>query len=183
MVEGMENPYRDLTAPAESNDPQAPKPPRSGIVSQVRIVALLMGIQGVLEVVFGLMLGCVGGAFPLMSSLMESSGERVPYDDTFITFGFVFYLAMAVVHLSVGILHLYAAALTYRFRGRKWGIAALITGLLTAIMLFCLPTALGLAVYGLVVYVNEAVIRAFEMGQRGEPPTDILAACGPGADN
>jgi hypothetical protein len=44
---------------------------------------------------------------------------------------------------------------------------------------YCAPTAIALAIYGLIVYVNEPVIAAFQMGSRGKTPAEINAAFPP----
>ena len=41
---------------------------------------------------------------------------------------------------------------------------------------YCLPTAVALAVYGLIVYLNPEVSEAFRMGEAGSEPAEIVAA-------
>jgi hypothetical protein len=175
----MENPYRDYSEPAASPESSAlPAPPRSRLVAQVRVLAILMIAQGVLEILAGVLLGCMGVVFPLIEAAAEQAGQQAPHSGAFTSFMLFFYLALGAAHLAAGVLHVVAAARNYRYRGRKLGITALIVGLVTASMMICLPTALALAVYGLIVYVNEAVVRAFDLGEQGESAEAILASCG-----
>jgi hypothetical protein len=60
------------------------------------------------------------------------------------------------------------------------GIFALGIGLIAAFTGFCAPTAIGLAVYGLIVYFDEPVVAAFNLGQSGKTPGEIHAAFPPG---
>jgi hypothetical protein len=173
----MENPYRDYSQPGPTQDSAQPQL-RSRLVRQVQVVAILLIVQGALEIVMGLLTGCTGGLFPVMMNAASEAGEAAPYDASFGTVAAVFYLVIAVLHFAAAGLHLAAGIRALRFRGRRLGMAAMIVGLITAPMMFCLPTALGLAIYGLIVFVNEAVVEAFKLGERRMKVDDILAACG-----
>lgn len=60
-----------------------------------------------------------------------------------------------------------------KFRGRTLGIVALSSGLLSIAGCYCLPTAIGLFIYGLIVLLNEPVKRAFAMGEQGRSASEI----------
>src|SRR5205823_5880308 len=68
-----------------------------------------------------------------------------------------------------GLLRIVAGLFNIRYRRRGLGIAALAVGLVTMMTAYCAPTAIGLAVYGLIVYLNEPVVLAFQMGDSGRP--------------
>jgi hypothetical protein len=53
-------------------------------------------------------------------------------------------------------------------------------GLIAAFTGLCAPTAIAVAVYGLIVYFNDSAIAAFEMGDRGKTRGEIEAAFPPG---
>jgi hypothetical protein len=40
--------------------------------------------------------------------------------------------------------------------------------------MFCAPTAIALLIFGLIIYLNADVQRAFELGEQGATPDQIL---------
>ena len=82
---------------------------------------------------------------------------------------------MALVNLIAGGLHGYAGYRNYWFKNRMLGIVALAGGLATVLGCYCMPTALVLAVYGLIVYLNGPVTAAFQMVQQGHPADTVIA--------
>jgi hypothetical protein len=92
---------------------------------------------------------------------------------------FTIYVAMAVVVGSCGVIRVAAGLTNLRFRNRRLGIAALGIGLIAVFTAFCAPTSIAMAVYGLIVYLNDSVIAAFEMGNAGKTPSEIQAAFPP----
>jgi hypothetical protein len=69
--------------------------------------------------------------------------------------------------------------LNYVLRGRVFGLVAMGVGLLTFFTAYCVPTAIGIAIYGIVVYLNESVIHAFELRKQGRSREEALAAFAP----
>ena len=67
--------------------------------------------------------------------------------------------------ILVSIVQILAGLRNYYYRWRLFGIAALILGLSIGISCECAPTALALAVYGLIVYLNKDVAAAFRLGR------------------
>ncbi len=140
----------------------------AGIVRQVPILAVLLIVQGGLESLMGLMLGALG---PMMFALMEQQGTGpqpppgMPNMQNIMT---ITYIVLGLVILACGILKVVAGIRNLRYRGRTLGIIACFSGL--GMFLggcYCLPTAIALMVYGLVVYFNGDVARAFEMADEG----------------
>ena len=140
---------------------------------QVKIVAILLIVQGALEVAMGLFL-CVMG--PVMFSLMSSSPPPSSGGPTppAALFGGI-YLAMGLITLIAGVLKIVGGARNVKFRGRTLGFVALASGVVSMASCYCVPTALALGIYGLIVYLNERSARAFEMGDAGMPGEQILA--------
>ncbi len=68
---------------------------------------------------------------------------------------------VGVLHLAPGLLQLYAGYRVRVFRARGLGIGALLSGLLTTCGCYCMPTSAILAIWGLVVLVDDAVKRRF----------------------
>lgn len=169
----MENPYQ---SPVES-ELSGPAPitacvRQPGLVRHVRIVATLALIQGVLELLAGL-----GLTFLACNMLMltQQLADDSPQPDGFWMVG-VFYGGLALVVLTAACLHIMAGWQNRRFRGRTLGIIAMVGGMATLFTCYCLPTAVAVGVYGLIVLLNHEVTEAFCMGEAGHSPQDILAA-------
>lgn len=140
---------------------------------QIKIVAILLIVQGALEVCMGLFLSVMGPVmFGILSSAPPpSSGGPAP---PAALFGGI-YLAMGLATLIAGVLKLVSGIRNLKCRGRTLGFVAFGSGILTMMSCYCLPTALALGVYGLVVYLNQNAARAFELGESGMPTDQIMA--------
>lgn len=141
-----------------------------GLIGHVPIVALLMIVLGTIELAFsGFTLLCA-----LISTILPAetgaNGQVLA----------VMYGGLTVLAAGCGTLRIAAGIFNLRFRRRKLGMAAHLIGLTGVLTGFCAPTAIGLAIYGLIVYWNDSVIAAFEMGDRGRSAADIQRAFGPG---
>ena len=118
------------------------------MVQQVKVVAILMIIQGSLELVLGLV-GGIGG-----SVMVQVEPQGAPPVAVFIVLG--------LVMSGIGASRLLAGIMNLKFRGRIFGIVTHCVGFLTACTGYCAPTAIGLAIYGMIVYLNHDVADAFE---------------------
>ena len=83
------------------------------------------------------------------------------------------YGSMGLAFFVTGVLGIWAGIRMIKFRGRKLGFVALSVGLLSFFGCYCLPTAIGLFIYGLIVLLNPSVKRAFEMGEEGYTANEI----------
>lgn len=137
-----------------------------GLIGHVPIVALLLIAQGVSEILFGVFC-CAFAALVYWGPEEELAGMR--------GLG-VLLAAISVPCLIVGMLRIIAGLFNYRYRRRGLGIIALACGLFAIITGYCAPTAIALAIYGLIVYVNEPVVMAFQMGDSGRPRSEIRTA-------
>lgn len=186
---GGNNPFSDnpYAAPPMSGDvsqagpyPVAPGGAGRGMTRHVPVVAILMMVQGGLEVLAGL--GLVGlGVFMTFMVRMEEFQQRGagPPDMPPEALGWLMlamYGGMGLVALVAGGLHLFAGLRNYRFRSRTLGFVALAGGLVTMFTCYCAPSAIALGVYGLITYVNPEVAQAFAMGEAGKTREEILAA-------
>ena len=140
-----------------------------GLVGHVWIVAMLMIVQGFLEILFG-----IGMLFMALFFTMI----RMPEMDNREAF-MVFCYVLAVPGIICGALHVVAGMMNYLFRGRALGMVAMGLGLLTFFTAYCAPTAIAIAIYGIVVYLNESVIHAFELRKQGRSREEVLAAFAP----
>ena len=140
----------------------------------IKIVAVLLIVEGSLETLMGILLCVIG---PVMMTFMKSAppppsaaGPAPPPE----LFGAI-YIAMGVVTLVAGVLKIVAGIRNVSFKGRTLGFVALGSSVLALASCYCIPTAIGLAVYGLVVYLDQKSAQAFQMGASGMPPDQILA--------
>jgi hypothetical protein len=138
------------------------------MVGQVTVVAILLIVEGALELLVAFIL-LIGG--PAMMLEFEQQSAEVPpaVVGAIVTIFGVVALAAAVLKIVAGIRNL-------KYRGRTLGIVALVSGVLTMFTCYCAPTALALMVYGLIVYLNGDVARAFEQGKQGWSSDQIKAS-------
>jgi hypothetical protein len=170
-----DNPYASPPSNAGSFPPIGRAPSRS-MVGHVPVVAILMMVQGGLEVLMGLGLVAMGGIFPVLMRMdeMPNRGEGPPPEMV----GWMMlaiYGGLGLLTLVAAGLHLFAGLRNYRFRSRTLGLVALGGGLVTVFTCYCAPTSIALAVYGLVTYLNPDVSQAFELGGAGKKRNEILA--------
>jgi hypothetical protein len=146
-----------------------PLPPRrSGYVGQVTVVAILMIVQGTLVSLIGLLCMIAGPAmFSLSGSSHQAEEERV-----IALFGGI-YILFGGLLLGTGGLNIAAGIKNLKYRSRTLGIVALCIGGLAMFTCYCAPTAIGLMIYGLIIYLNQDVSRAFEMGEQGASQDQI----------
>jgi hypothetical protein len=180
----MDNPYQSPEAspeppPGYSPFASSPRQLPGGMVQHVRVVAILMIVQGVLELLMGVGLGAVAALMPTlirmeMRPVPGPPGQPPPEFAFWMVTGI--YGGMAALALVAAALHIVAGVRNYRFRSRTLGIVAMAGGALTVMTCYCLPTAVGVAVYGLIVYLNDSVAEAFRMGEEGRPANEILAS-------
>jgi hypothetical protein len=177
----MTNPYSSPTGePGTPFDGSQglPQPQAPGLVGQVRILAILMIIQGVLELIMGVFLLFMSVmAMTVMKDAfadMPRSGDG-PGPEVMSKFLFATYATMGGAGLLLGVLHTYAGYLNFDFRSRTMGIVGAAGGLVSALTCYCLPTGLALCIYGLIVLLNGPVGMAFDMRRAGYSTDAILA--------
>jgi len=74
---------------------------------------------------------------------------------------FVFVL-LGMFPLGVGIARFIAGIQNYKWRGRTFGIVTHCLGFITLCTVYCAPTAIALAVYGFIVYLDKDVAAEFQ---------------------
>jgi hypothetical protein len=169
----MENPYQSPTAPLGPSHSMDPFQRRPGLVHHVRVVAIMMIVQAALELLAAAGLGALAVFMPVVFRQMQNQ-PGMPNQPGIWILPLV-YGGMAAAALISAVLHLVAGLRNYRFRGRTLGIVALACGMLSVFTCYCLPTAVAIAVYGLIVYLNPEASHAFRMGEAGSKPTEIIA--------
>ncbi len=152
-------------------------PVNGGLVRHVMPVAILMIIQGVLELLLGIVYMGLIVFVPMLMRDMPA-GQGMPPPATFESILMITYGVMGGDGLIAGVLHVVAGIYGLRYRRRMLGIVALAAGMLGASTIYCAPTAIGLAIYGLITYCNPAVVAAFALGDAGVPPAGVRARFG-----
>jgi len=177
----MSNPYEPpLEASFSANtDQPLPPPQEPGLVSHVRIVAILMIVQGVLDILMGLFLGGMGtfmGTFMREAMQNDPNLQQQPGPSPEVMAGVMtgFYVGFGVLLLVVGVLQAYAGLRNYNFKSRTLGIVALISGVVTIFTCYCAPTSIALCIYGLIVYFNNSVASAFQLASQGHSSDAVL---------
>ena len=175
----VDNPYAppdmQRSAMASGFTDAIPRVQSPGLVGHVPIISILMMVQGGLEIVMGLGLVAIGGFFPVLLQMDPNAANR-PQDLPPVWIFLAIYGGLGVVTLVAAGLHLFAGIRNYQFRGRVLGIVALAGGLVAMFSCYCAPTAIGLGVYGLIVFLNPETTQAFALGEAGTKRGDILAA-------
>ncbi len=179
------NPYESPN-PIESpaTDSAAIPPPQSvGWVKHVRIVSALMIAQGSLDLLMGAGLIAMGAFVGFgMRNIVANDPEfqrNAPPPDAMFTLMSWGYIAVGVVTSLIGAVNIFAGIRNWMFKGRILGMVAMFLGLGASFTCYCLPTSVGILVYGLIVYLNPAVIRAFQMRAEGYTVNDALAVSPP----
>lgn len=151
-----------------------------GLVGHVQVVGILMIVQGVLTAVYGLIMGIMGTVLPqFMQAAMQTDPNMQEAPFTPKQFGglmMAVYLGMGIVMLILGILYIVGGMRVMQFRSRVFGIIAQGLGLGTVFGCYCLPTAVALIVYGLIVFLNQPVKIAFDLRQQGATADQIRRA-------
>jgi hypothetical protein len=142
------------------------------MVHHVPVLSGLQIFQGTLECLMGLLLLVMTLAVPSMMPDLErmlGHGANAPSP----TFLILLYGLLGLALVAVGALRIVAGVMAFRYRGRILGMISLAAGLGTLISCYCFPTALGLFIYGLIVYLNADVARAFQMRAQGASVEDV----------
>lgn len=139
-----------------------------GLIGHVPVVAWLMIVQGIMELLLGLFALSVAILILFVPDEAFSAGDR-----RMIT---IIYAIIAVPSLAIAALHIVAGIYSLFYRRRRLGITALAIGLASVLTGLCAPTGIALAIYGLIVFINDSVVAAFQMGDQGRSRAEINAA-------
>lgn len=131
--------------------------------------------QGVLLLILAII--CVGYAFLFsnMDSFMPADAQQPEMDETVMFIVSIVCIVMSAAAGILSLLHFVAAYFGFNYKHRVFGIAVMILGLSTILTFYCAPTSIGLAVYGLIIYFNPAVVKAFQLRKSGMGKQEMLA--------
>lgn len=151
------------------------------LVKHIPAVGILLIVQGAMEILaslFVLLYGLLYGALATVPLLDEKMAGEPGSEGMALVFGGagVIFTLGAIAVFALGCLKVVAGFFNHRYRKRTLGLVALGSGFISIVTCYCAPTAVALAIYGLVVYLNEQSIEAFAMGESGMSSDDILRA-------
>ncbi len=143
-------------------------------VRQVKPLCICMIIQGVLEILMGLGLFAMALFVPAIMN-QQGGGPQMPAEQLQVA-KLVVWITYGVgggVAIIAGILRITAGIRGLYFRSYGMGLASHFVGLLSLMTCYCLPTSLGLCIWGCIVYFNSDVKHAFKLGRNGQSPAEI----------
>lgn len=171
----MENPYAAPQSPespspfsdAPAAMPQSAGPRPRGMVGHVRVLGILMIVQGVLSLMMGLFFIVMAVVMTTIVSMDPPQRANGDAPDQFIWVIGAVYGGMGLAGFVPGIFHIVGGWKGMRFRSRTTVIVALCLGALSSLTFYCAPTSLALLVYGLIVMLDGSVKEAFAYGEQG----------------
>src|SRR5262245_37085455 len=150
------------------------------MANQVPVIGILMIVNGSLQVLMGVLYAVMG---PLMFSWFRQAAPPAPQaqqmDQFFTVFGIVYVVLGSIVAI-VGCMNIAGGISALRFRSRTFVIIALFFNILPMITCYCLPTSLGLMIWGLIVMFQSDVAYAFTLGASGYSVDEIKQRMGTG---
>jgi hypothetical protein len=162
------NPFQSPQLPSPP-DPQQPDfdPRQIGLARQVPIVAVLMIVNGVLLSIAGI--GLLGFTLLFGNKFVDEfqqqqqanpNGPRLNPESLQWIFQGMFGVFGSVVLLA-GLLGIFAGIRNYSFRGRVLGIIAMVGGMASIFICWCIPFSIALLIYGLIIYLSSDAEIAF----------------------
>lgn len=142
------------------------------MVNQVKVVSILMIVQGGLATVMGLLYAIAGPS--LMAFVISQEKNVRAADKQALTVVTVYYLTSGLLAIVAGALNIFGGIRGLKFRSRTFLIVSLFANVLALATCYCIPTSIGVMIYGLIVIFNADVAKAFELGDQGVPPEEIL---------
>ncbi|WP_254510857.1 hypothetical protein [Anatilimnocola floriformis] len=146
----------------------------ASILVQQRVISILMIIQGILSAIVGG--GCIVAAF-ILPKMIAADMRRQPGGPNLEQMELIMLITYSVMGCSgilPGLLLVYAGFQNLWLRGHVLGIVAICGGVLALGTCYCLPTALALLIYGLIIYLNETTKRAFLLAREGKSYNEIM---------
>jgi hypothetical protein len=158
------NPYASSSL-AEVDERTSLLGPFQQSISGVPRLGILMTIQGVLQ----LLMGMIAGAYAIMMPrfYQQIQGQMNQPKLTYPAFTGWYSGAMCLLLLILGVVTIVSGMKVIHYRGRKLAIVTLLFGMLTVFTCYCFPTTIALTIYGLIVLLNPTVKLAFECVEQG----------------
>lgn len=139
------------------------------MVGQVKIVGILMMVNGLTVALMGAIYAVMGSVMMGIAPPPPAGGGGPPPELFLIIYG-----TIGAAVLLVGVLNIIAGYRVMTMRNRVLGLVALFTNVVTLMTCYCAPTAIAMMVYGLIVLFQSDVGLAFEMVARGATPEEAV---------
>ena len=170
MSDSSQNPFADRPQTAADNVQTYQGFSLRGVpstVQQVRVSSSLQIMVGALELLASAYLLVIAGVFAVESfGLNRQADFRNLIEYTAVSFGGFTIFIVAVLRIWSGIAG-------FKFKRRKMSIFASVLGMISALTMYCSVFSIGMLIYGLIIYLNRDVRRAYEMAEQGMTPDQI----------
>lgn len=155
------------------------------MVNQVPVIGILMIVNGALCGLFGVLLIFMG---PFMSTFLDFQGAQMPPQaqpqmqqmQQMVTMISIWYVILGSITALAGVMNIAGGISALRYRSRGLVITALFFNILPLFTCYCLPTSLGLMIWGLIVMFQADVTHAFSLGASGYTADEIKRRMQPG---
>ena len=175
MSDDSQNPYATPSPYAGDHSGQDQRQPGLGYVRQIPILAIFTIVQGALLTLMALVCLGYGIFFAFLPGIVPEAERAQMQAESGAMFTIVSaaLIGLGVFVLAVAILHIVAGIRVLKYRGRGMIMATWLLGLLASITIYCAPTSIGLAIWGLIVFLNPAVKTAFKMVEDGMEKREV----------
>ena len=176
MSDSSQNPFADRPQTAADNVQTYQGFSLRGVpstVQQVRVSSSLQIMVGGLELLPAAYLlvlaGIVGSSF-FKTNEVPAGLENRPIQ---IFFTYAAFLLGGFTIFIVAVLRIWSGIAGFKFKRRKMAIFASVLGMTSALTMYCSVFSIGMLIYGLIIYFDRNVKRAYEMAEQGMTPDQI----------
>ena len=169
MSDSSQNPFADRPQTAADNVQTYQGFSLRGVpstVQQVRVSSSLQIMVGALELLAAAYLLVIVGVIAVESVLNRQADFRILIEFTAVSFG-------GFTSFIVAVLRIWSGIAGFKFKRRKMSIFASVLGITSALTGVCSIFSIGMLIYGLIIYLNRDVRRAYEMAEQGMTPDQI----------
>lgn len=171
MSDSFQNPFADRPQTAADNVQTYQGFSGRGVpstVQQVMVVSILQIVVGALELLVAAGLFAIAVIYVVEFFGIKPSRGHFSFllEYAAASFGgFTIFIA-AVLRIRSGIAG-------FKFKRRKMAIFASVLGMTSALTMYCSIFSIGMLIYGLIIYLDRNVKRAYEMAEQGMTPDQI----------
>ncbi len=163
--EGMVNPYAN-DAKTDPHVASTVAARNASMVKQVTLLGVLQMLMGAMEAMVALLLLFSAVIMPAAIAQAKKSPQGdFPTEMMGALVAYYYFIGTSV--LLVGILRGISGIFCFFYVGRWFIILTLFLGLVSVGTFYCALFAIALAVYGMILLLHPAVIRAFDMKKQG----------------
>ena len=137
------------------------------------VVSILQIVVGALELLVSAILAVYTGILGAMSTgaIEMPEGE----EEALFVFGIIsaVMLFFGSAIFIAAVLRIWSGIAGFKFKRRKMAIFASVLGMTSALTMYCSVFSIGMLIYGLIIYFDRNVKRAYEMAEQGMTPDQI----------